>query len=328
MHALAAAVCAVASRQPFARAGCSAAALAFASASNSALVWRILARRACLSAQSGISSAAAPEPNAQRNFTDPESRILKTKDTGIRTLAICDEAGDFALPVRSELWQSNRARKIEKSRCSIHQIGSCHGGRAPRMALAVAKGAESVPDVTVRLHRIAELEEARKALSAQEAYVRAQQAQADIPVVTHDDLRWADGIAWGTPTRFGNMSAQMKQFVDTTGGLWLKGELEDKATGIFTSTGTIHGGQETTILTALVPLIHLGMVFVGTPYGQNPQILVTDGIGGSPYGPGTLAGTDGSRQPVEAELTTARNLGSRLARVAGRLKDLRTSRQN
>ena len=144
-------------------------------------------------------------------------------------------------------------------------------------------------------------------------------------MVTHDDLRWADGIAWGTPTRYGNMSAQMKQFVDTTGGLWLKGELEDKATGIFTSTATIHGGQETTILTALVPLIHLGMVFVGTPYGQNPQILVTDGIGGSPYGPGTLAGTDGSRQPVEVELTTARNLGSRLARVAGCLKHLRTS---
>src|SRR5262245_48737669 len=100
-------------------------------------------------------------------------------------------------------------------------------------------------------------------------------------------------IAWGTPTRYGNMSAQMKQFIDTTGGLWLKGELEDKATGVFTSTATIHGGQETTILTALVPLIHLGMVFVGTPYGQNPQILVTDRIGGSPYGPGTLAGPDG-----------------------------------
>jgi NAD(P)H dehydrogenase (quinone) len=186
------------------------------------------------------------------------------------------------------------------------------------MALAVAEGAEGVPDSTVRLCRIAELEEARKALSAQDAYVRAQQAQADIPEVTHDDLRWADGIAWGTPTRY----------VDTTGGLWLKGELEDKATGIFTSTASIHGGQETTILTALVPLIHLGMVFVGTPYGQNPQLLVTDGIGGSPYGPGTLAGTDGSRQPVEAELTTARHLGSRLARVAGRLKDLRVSRSS
>src|SRR5258707_11333073 len=138
-------------------------------------------------------------------------------------------------------------------------------GHVHRMALAVAEGAESVPDSTVRLRRIAELEEARKALSAQNAYVRAQQPQAGIPEVTHDDLRWADGIAWGTPTRYGNMTAQMKQFIDTTGGLWLKGELEDKATGIFTSTSTIHGGQETRILTALVPLIHLGMVFVGTP---------------------------------------------------------------
>ena len=97
------------------------------------------------------------------------------------------------------------------------------------------------------------------------------------------------------------MSAQMKQFLDTLGGMWMAGELEDKATGIFTSTGTIHGGQESTILTAMVPLLHLGMIFVGTPYGQNPQILVTDGIGGSPYGPATLAGADGSRQPVEAE---------------------------
>jgi NAD(P)H dehydrogenase (quinone) len=100
-------------------------------------------------------------------------------------------------------------------------------GHVHRMALAVAEGAESVPDTTVRLRRIAELEEARKALSAQDAYVRAQQEQAAIPVVTHDDLRWAHGIAWGTPTRYGNMSAQMKQFVDSTGGLWLKGELED-----------------------------------------------------------------------------------------------------
>jgi NAD(P)H dehydrogenase (quinone) len=89
-------------------------------------------------------------------------------------------------------------------------------GHIHRMARAVVEGAESVADTTVRLRRIPELEEARKALSAQDAYVRAQQAQAEIPEVTHDDLRWADGIAWGTPTRYGNMSAQMKQFVDTT----------------------------------------------------------------------------------------------------------------
>ena len=104
-------------------------------------------------------------------------------------------------------------------------------GHVHRMALAVAEGAESVPDITVRLRRIPELEEARKALSAQDAYVRAQQAQADIPVVTHDDLRWADGIAWGTPTRYGNMSAQMKQFVDSTGGSGSKASLRTRPPG-------------------------------------------------------------------------------------------------
>jgi NAD(P)H dehydrogenase (quinone) len=196
-------------------------------------------------------------------------------------------------------------------------------GHTYQMAQAVVEGAQSVDGSEVRLRRIPELEEARKALSQQEFYVKAQERQAHIPEVTHDDLRWADGILWGTPTRYGNMTAQMKQFLDTTGALWLAGDLEDKATGIFTSTATIHGGQESTILTALVPLLHLGMIFVGTPYGQNPQILVTDGIGGSPYGPATLAGRDGSRQPVESELLTARNLGSRVAKVAARLRDLR-----
>jgi NAD(P)H dehydrogenase (quinone) len=200
-------------------------------------------------------------------------------------------------------------------------------GHTYRMALAVAEGAKSAQGAEVRLRRIPELEEARKALSAQEYYVQAQAAQADIPEVTHDDLRWAHGIAWGIPTRYGNMAAQVKQFIDTTGALWQNGELEDKAAGIFVSTATVHGGQESTVLTSLVPLLHLGMIIVGTPYGQNPQILTTDGIGGSPYGPGTMAGGDGSRQPVDEELTTARNLGSRIARVASRLKDLRQTGQ-
>jgi NAD(P)H dehydrogenase (quinone) len=196
-------------------------------------------------------------------------------------------------------------------------------GHVYRMAQAVVQGAQSSGDADVRLRRVAELEEARKYLSTQEAYRKAQETQKDVPIVTHDDLRWADGICWGTATRYGNMTAQMKQFLDTTGSLWLKGELEDKPAGIFTSTGTIHGGQETTIITSLVPLLHLGMIFVGTPYGQNPQILTTDGIGGSPYGPATMAGGDGSRQPVEAELTTAHNLGLRVARVAGLVKPMR-----
>jgi NAD(P)H dehydrogenase (quinone) len=199
-------------------------------------------------------------------------------------------------------------------------------GHVFRMAQAVTDGARSVADTDVRIARVQEFESARAAMSAHPAYVEAQKAQERIPHATLDDLRWADGICWGTPTRYGNMAAQMKQFIDTTAGLWLKGELEDKAAGVFTSTATIHGGQETTILTTMVPLLHLGFVLVGTPYAQNPQILVTDGVGGSPYGPGTLAGSDNSRRPVESELTTARNLGSRVARVAARLKDLRKSK--
>jgi NAD(P)H dehydrogenase (quinone) len=202
-------------------------------------------------------------------------------------------------------------------------------GHTARMAQSVADGARGAePEVEVRVVRIPELEEARRAMSTQEWYVKAQEAHADIPEATLDDLRWADGIIWGMPTRYGNMSAQVKQFIDTTGSLWANGELEDKATGIFTSTATIHGGQESTVLTGLVPLLHLGMVFVGTPYGQNPQILTTDGIGGSPYGPGTLAGPDGSRQPEDRELTTARNLGSRVAKVARRLKSLRATQEH
>lgn len=197
-------------------------------------------------------------------------------------------------------------------------------GHTFRMAQAVVEGAKTVEDADVILRKIPELPMAREAMSKQEAYVKAQELQADVPDATLDDLRWADGICWGTPTRYGNMTAQMKQFIDTTGSLWLNGELEDKAAGIFTSTATIHGGQETTIVTSMVPLIHLGMILVGTPYAQNPQIMVVDAIGGSPYGPGTLAGPDGSRQPVESELITCRNLGSRVARVASHVKQMRS----
>ena len=196
-------------------------------------------------------------------------------------------------------------------------------GHTFRLAQAVAEGAEQA-GAEVRLLRIPELSAAREAMSGQEGYVKAQQQMAGVGEVTHDDLRWADAIAWGTPTRYGNMAAQVKAFIDTTGALWQNGELEDKAAGVFVSTATIHGGQESTVLTSLVPLLHLGMVFVGTPYGQNQQIMTTEGIGGSPYGPGTLAGGDGSRQPVEDELLTGRNLGARLARVGGALAGMRS----
>lgn len=196
-------------------------------------------------------------------------------------------------------------------------------GHIFRMAHDVVRGAESVEGTEVRLRRIPELEAARTAMSTQEWYVKAQEAQADVPEVTHDDLRWADGIVWGIPTRYGSMPAQVKQFIDTTGPLWAKGELEDKAVGIFTGSANVGGGQETTIITSLVPMLHLGMIFVGTPYGQNPALFGTEGRGGSPYGAGTLSGIDGSRQPSDVELITARNLGSRVAKVAGHLRPLR-----
>jgi NAD(P)H dehydrogenase (quinone) len=193
-------------------------------------------------------------------------------------------------------------------------------GTTHRLAKAVEAGAEEVPGTTVRRRRIPELDGAAEAMSGQDAYDAAQDAMADVPRVEHDDLRWADGIIWGTPTRFGNMAAQVKQFIDTLGGMWYTGELEGKATGVFVSTGSIHGGHETTILTSLVPLIHLGMVFVGVRYSTNDQIMTTEGVGGSPYGPSTMPREDREQNaPMAGERETARSLGTRVSRVAARL---------
>ncbi|MCS3658548.1 NAD(P)H:quinone oxidoreductase [Salinibacter ruber] len=194
-------------------------------------------------------------------------------------------------------------------------------GTTHRLAEAVETGAASVPGSTVRLRRIPEIPSAGEAMSGQNAYDEAQADMADIPRIERDDLRWADGIIWGTPTRFGNMAAQVKQFIDTLGGMWFDGELEGKATGVFVSTGSIHGGHETTVLTSLVPLIHLGMVFVGVRYSTNDQIMTTEGVGGSPYGPSTMPREEGGVEaPMPEEVKTARSLGERVTRVSARLQ--------
>lgn len=194
-------------------------------------------------------------------------------------------------------------------------------GTTHKLARAVEEGADAVPGSTVRLRRIPELPAAKEAMSGQDAYDAAQADMEDIPRVDHDDLRWADGIIWGTPTRFGNMAAQVKQFIDTLGGMWFEGELEGKATGMFVSTGSIHGGHETTILTSLAPLIHLGMVFVGVRYSTNDQIMTTQGVGGSPYGPSTMPREDDDVEPpTPDEIETAQSLGDRVTRVAARLR--------
>ncbi|PYZ93816.1 flavoprotein [Salipaludibacillus keqinensis] len=193
-------------------------------------------------------------------------------------------------------------------------------GHIHTMAKAVAEGASEVEGAEVKIVRVEEFEVVKEAMSGQDAYVQAQKAQEDIPVATHDDLKWADGVVWGIPTRYGSMPAQMKQFLDSAGALWMNGELEGKATGIFTSTGSIHGGQETTAITSLVPLLHFGFVYVGLPYGENPEQLTTDGIGGSPYSASTVAGPDGSAQPDERDLTMAKRLGKRVTTVAKALR--------
>ena len=189
-------------------------------------------------------------------------------------------------------------------------------GHVFKMAQAAVEGVSDNDDYEVKLRKIPELKQAEKAMSGQDAYNQARAKQVDIPDATHDDLAWADGIVWGIPTRFGNMPAQVKQFIDTAGGLWAEGKLEDKVAGIMTSTNTNHGGQETTIISSMIPLLHLGMIFVGSPYGQNPELNSDKHIGGSPYGPSTLAGPDGSRTPEDEDLNMARNLAARVARVA------------
>ena len=199
-------------------------------------------------------------------------------------------------------------------------------GHVHQLAEAAAAGAAAVPDVEVRLRRIPELHEVGEASRAKPRYVEAQARQAHVPEVAHDDLRWADGILWGTAARYGNMSAQMKHFLDTTAAFWFAGELEGLPAGVFTSTGTIHSGQESTLLTSMVPLLHLGMIVVGLGNHDAAEMLTTDGIGGTPYGATTLSGMDGRRpvDPREERIVAAQ--AARLARVAALLRPLRGGR--
>jgi len=193
-------------------------------------------------------------------------------------------------------------------------------GHIFEMAKEARNAAAENKNYEVKLRKIPELEAARKAMSGQDAYNVAQEAQSDIEEVTLADLEWSDGIVWGIPTRFGNMPAQVKQFIDTAGGLWAEGKLEDKATGIMSSSNTLHGGQESTILSSMLPMIHFGMIFVGSTYGQNPELSEDILHGGSPYGPSTVAGSDGSKVPAKGDLNMAGRLAKRVARVAKGIK--------
>lgn len=186
-------------------------------------------------------------------------------------------------------------------------------GHIETMAKAVAEGARSVADIEVTIKRVPELvpeEVARK------AGAKLDQAA---PFATVDELPDYDAIIFGTPTRFGNMCAQMRNFLDQTGRLWLTGSLIGKVGSVFTSTATQHGGQETTITSFHSTLLHQGMVIVGVPYSCQELMNMDEITGGSPYGASTLAGSDGSRQPSENEIKIALFQGVHVARIARKL---------
>jgi NAD(P)H:quinone oxidoreductase type IV len=190
-------------------------------------------------------------------------------------------------------------------------------GHIFKMAEAVAAGAREVEGAQVDIYQVAELvpESTLERMGAK----AARQVFAHIPLAKVEQLPEADAILFGTPTRFGNMCAQMRNYLDQTGQLWLKGSLIGKVGSVFTSTATQHGGQETTITSFHTTLLHQGMVIVGVPYSEQGLLNMKEITGGSPYGAGTLAGGDGSRQPSENELAIARFQGKHVAQIAKKL---------
>jgi NAD(P)H dehydrogenase (quinone) len=198
-------------------------------------------------------------------------------------------------------------------------------GHIQAMAKAVQEGAQEVGGVEVILRRVREFPEYVQHVEQEKGYTyQVYQSQAAIPECTLDDLRSADGVIFGSPTRYGNMTAQLKALIDRTAQLWLTGEMEGKPAGVFTSTASTHGGQETTLLTMMVPLLHLGMLIVGVPY-STPGMIHTEARGGTPYGATTIAGPQGELQPTEDDLAIARVLGKRVAETTLRLRGIKAA---
>lgn len=185
-------------------------------------------------------------------------------------------------------------------------------GHTEQMAEAEAEGAREAGAEAI-VKRVAET------LPAEVTKKMGMKTDQKAPIATIDELPGYDAIIFGSPTRFGNMTAQMKTFLDAAGQLWLKGSLVGKVASVFTSSATQHGGQESTILTFHPVLLHLGFVIVGLPYAFQGQMGVTEVMGNSPYGASTIAGGDGSRQPSKIELDGARYQGKHVAQIAMKL---------
>lgn len=184
-------------------------------------------------------------------------------------------------------------------------------GATREMAMRIARGIEEVPGMTARIRTVPPVS---TVCEATEDSIPDEGA----PYASLDDLRECAGLALGSPTRFGNMAAPLKYFLDSTGSLWLSGELSGKPAALFTSTSSMHGGQETTLLSMMLPLLHHGMLILGLPYSET-ELLHTR-TGGTPYGASHLAGTDSKLPLSESEITLCTALGRRLAQTAARLK--------
>jgi NAD(P)H dehydrogenase (quinone) len=192
-------------------------------------------------------------------------------------------------------------------------------GHVLKLARAVAEGVQAVSGAELVLRRVQDLPFNEPKVKGSKHAQQTLDKQQDIPFATLDDLRAADGVLFGTPTRYGNMCSQMKALFDQTVELWAKGELEGKPAGIFVSTATTHGGQETTGLTMMAPLLHLGFIIVGVPY-STPGMLHTEGRGGTPYCATTVAGSSNELEPAKEDLEIARALGRRVAEVTKKLR--------
>ncbi len=186
-------------------------------------------------------------------------------------------------------------------------------GHVETLANAIAEGASSVPGVEVTLKRVPET------LSPEDAKKMGAKLDQAAPLASPHELADYDGIIFGTPTRFGNMAAQMRSFLDHTGGLWVKGALVGKVGSVFTSTGT-GGGNESTIISFVTTLMHQGLIYVGLPYSCPELSDISEVKGGSPWGAATIAGPDGSRQPSAKELAQARFQGRHVATITAQMK--------
>lgn len=220
---------------------------------------------------------------------------------------------DASAPPEVQASGGERPQQEERRVTKVLVLYHSSYGHIEQMASAIAEGARSVAGVEVAIKRVPEL--VPPDVAARSGMKVDQQA----PLADPNELGDYDAIIVGTPTRFGNMSSQMRNFWDQTGGLWMKGALVGKVGSVFTSTASQHGGQETTIIATQVTLMHHGMIIVGLPYAWAGNAQMAEISGGTPYGASTLAGADGSRQPSANELEGARWQGRHVADIASRL---------